>query len=524
MKKILLPIVTMLLCMTACKKEENGILRLEVEHYNSEAKMHIDDEHYAVWDEGDFIYLNGTPSIIQIQGNKAIVNDVTEGAPYYASYPYPMTPNNSNYTMTLPAVQNYRENANGEQIVAAPMAAYSTDGSSLKFRNLGSVMAVKVENNTGSTLNVYRIEVSSIDNTPLCGLVTLSDINNGSLIIGGGSSNTTVALECGGINIPSDGKIFYIALPVLTNAKLSVKVYTEDKCYTRIQGSSSASFDRNTIHEVPFSAASEIATSYLRAVCGVFSVSATKTVSFAAGNLHCDASGSTHRWWFAKHQYTTTKRNQYYSSDVEHFFWGYQDFGETRQPNGSNNGEITFNWGEVFGDNTWYTLTGEEWDYVANTRATSVMFNDNSTPVANARYILAKIDTTGSETYIKGMILFPDNANIDIATPSNINLVYDYLTNYYPETYTLAQWAKFEAQGCVFLPAAGQRGNYNESANNVFHEVGTFGLYWSSNTVNGTDRSNGINRFEFGPSFYPPTLGNSDYVAHSVRLVKVLSY
>ena len=126
MKKILLSIVTMLLCMTACKKEENGILRLEVEHYNSEAKMHIDDEHYAVWDEGDFIYLNGTPSIIQIQGNKAIVNDVTEGAPYYASYPYPMTPNNSNYTMTLPAVQNYRENANGEQIVAAPMAAYST--------------------------------------------------------------------------------------------------------------------------------------------------------------------------------------------------------------------------------------------------------------------------------------------------------------------------------------------------------------------------------------------------------------
>ena len=45
MKKLVFPIMAMLLCMTACKKESNGIVTLEVEPYNSDAKMHLEVDY-----------------------------------------------------------------------------------------------------------------------------------------------------------------------------------------------------------------------------------------------------------------------------------------------------------------------------------------------------------------------------------------------------------------------------------------------------------------------------------------------
>ena len=59
MKKILLPLVALMLCMVACQKDDNGILRLEIEKYASDAKVHLDGANYAVWDNNDEIKVNG---------------------------------------------------------------------------------------------------------------------------------------------------------------------------------------------------------------------------------------------------------------------------------------------------------------------------------------------------------------------------------------------------------------------------------------------------------------------------------
>ena len=120
MKKLLLPICAMLLCMTACKKEGNGILTLEMEEYSSDAKLFLDDENYAVWDNGDNIWLNGDQYSVVVNSTKATISDVPENTTYTAIFPYDWANNN---TIDYPQTQNFQERGYGQKI-EAPMAGF----------------------------------------------------------------------------------------------------------------------------------------------------------------------------------------------------------------------------------------------------------------------------------------------------------------------------------------------------------------------------------------------------------------
>ena len=140
---------------------------------------------------------------------------------------------------------------------------------------------------------------------------------------------------------------------------------------------------------------------------------------------------------------------------------------------------------------TWRTLTKDEWVYLLNTRPTA----------SSIRY--AKATVCG----IVGLIIVPDNWSNTYYPLTNVNTA---STAYTFNIIGATDWAKMEAAGCVFLPAAGDRNGTS------VYDVGFFGEVWSA-TYSGSYNA-------YGLYFYPISLGPSGSSArcfgHSVRLVK----
>ena len=196
-----------------------------------------------------------------------------------------------------------------------------------------------------------------------------------------------------------------------------------------------------------------------KALTGRFSVAADKQVIFSQGNLRYKA--SSNEWSFANSQYSMIGyKNENiaanYSGWIDLFGWGtgnnpvetskesapyasYSDWTANPIVNGNNE--------------TWYTLSAEEWNYLLNTRPNAA--NLKGQAVVND---------------IKGYILLPDNWTTPLIltftpTPN------DYTTN----VYTLGDWELMEAAGAVFLPAAGYRYGIDINGLNAGN-----GYYWTS--------------------------------------------
>ena len=211
------------------------------------------------------------------------------------------------------------------------------------------------------------------------------------------------------------------------------------------------------------------------AINGVFSVSSSKKVYFSKGNLQYQASTKT--WRFAEHQWDiigsyNSRIYENYSGWIDLFGWGTSGYNGKNpcmtSTTGSDygNGErdiagTNYDWGV---NNTisngegksWRTLTKDEWGYVFNTRSTS----------SGIRY--AKAIVNG----VNGVILLPDNCSNSNYSLSNTNKKdASFSSNRISQT----DWTnKFEANGAVFLPAAGYRGG------TTVYDVGTVGYYWSA--------------------------------------------
>ena len=223
MKKLLLPICAMLLCMTACQKEENnGILRLEIEHFCSDTKLHLDAAHFAVWDNNDQVLLNSDTMRVTINGNTATISGVATADNYTAVYPSSWTTSTS--SITYPEFQ-----FNFDGRVIAPMAA-TYDGEKLKFKNLGAILAVNVD----IPMTVDRIEVIADGTTSISGTFPISYDGTrptiGTPASTDGTNMTTLICD----SVVTNSAIFYIALPPVT-AQLTIKVYGDTYCYTKTQ-------------------------------------------------------------------------------------------------------------------------------------------------------------------------------------------------------------------------------------------------------------------------------------------------
>ena len=263
---------------------------------------------------------------------------------------------------------------------------------------------------------------------------------------------------------------------------------------------------------------------------GAFTVAQGKQVYFSQGNLQYQA--STNTWRFAENQYDVIGKlneniSETYDGWIDLFGWatsGYngmhpymtstddRDYleGELMEnPNyyyiyeegETNIAGTNYDWGVnnkiSNGGNhagMWRTLTDEEWNYLIEKR-----------PHSNNLYSRGCVDG------INGMILLPDDwvqPNGSSFTPEGEDN--DFKTN----DYTTKEWTKMEANGAVFLPAAGYRdGTYVD-------RVGSIGLYWSTlgYIVNDYHRANHLS---FGKIYSDEKRYISDRSnGESVRLVQ----
>ncbi|MBO4574585.1 MAG: hypothetical protein J5708_04620 [Bacteroidales bacterium] len=207
-----------------------------------------------------------------------------------------------------------------------------------------------------------------------------------------------------------------------------------------------------------------------------FSVSSTKRVIFALGNLQATYYNSPFSYWtwsIATHQWdyignaagNTSINGNGTASDnnvtVDLFGWvGYSSswsywnsegtvYGISNSTTDSNYGNVAgealkYNWGNAIGTG-WRTLTSAEWQYVFNTRTV------NGGTGSGHSYTLGQ-----SVNGVLGLVIYPDN--------------------YAGSVYAGSDWSTFEAAGCVFLPAAGDRDGVN-----IF-SASESGYYWSSSS------------------------------------------
>ena len=253
-------------------------------------------------------------------------------------------------------------------------------------------------------------------------------------------------------------------------------------------------------------------------VRGKFSVSDSKQIYFSQGNLQYQASTGT--WRFAEHQYDiigsdNSNISSSYSGWIDLFGWGtsgwnsganaYQPYStstdyEDYYPGGSYSNNLTgsyanADWGvynAISNDGNqagqWRTLTQSEWNYVISNRT-------------DARYLRGTATVNG----VHGLILLPDNWTL----PTGV--VFTYGEDGWQNTYSASDWSKMEANGAVFLPAAGDRSGAD------VYGVGSGGNYWSSSAYG----SYNAYCLYFG-SGRVDTGGSSRYYGLSVRLVRGL--
>ena len=175
---------------------------------------------------------------------------------------------------------------------------------------------------------------------------------------------------------------------------------------------------------------------------GCFSVSATKQVEFALGNLAEGGRG------FVGNQ-----------CDLG----GYFGWGTGNHPNDTSTDHhdyVTFDdWGNHI-EGGWRTLTYDEWHYIIYER-------ESSREKVAAGCIIGVKDT------MDGLILLPDNWTL----PDSCQFwpgMYGYERNQYPQN----QWQQMEKAGAVFLRAGGYR--WGSKIYNIDHWGLTHGNYWLS--------------------------------------------
>lgn len=207
---------------------------------------------------------------------------------------------------------------------------------------------------------------------------------------------------------------------------------------------------------------------------GKFSVSETRQVYFSEGNLQYQA--STDSWRFAEHQWDIIgDANKNISSDysgwIDLFGWatsGFDgkypymsskwgtDYGNSNDISGTNHDWGVFNSDPEDGGKNWRTMTKDEWKYIFEKRNTA----------SGIRYAKAIVNK------MSGLILLPDDWDsntyslVDTDKPR---------AKYSSNIISKSDWMdKFEANGAVFLPAAGDR------FENEVTKAGSEGYYWSS--------------------------------------------
>jgi hypothetical protein len=286
--------------------------------------------------------------------------------------------------------------------------------------------------------------------------------------------------------------IVFVAIPGVSNKELTFTATSGANNYTFTSPTISLTNGKNYEQSITMS-------EHAGALTGAFSVSSTKQVYFAKGNLQAVYPITwAHTWQFAANQWTyvgNAAANTSVNSNtagvsavgtVDLFGWSTDTYIYYGIKNSTDDGDYAgdfVEWGAVIGSG-WHTLSKDEWIYLLNTRTN-----------ANIK------QSRGTVNSVKGFILLPDTWSLP-AGLSFTDRAGDWTTN----TYSGADWTAMENAGAVFLPCAGKRSGTTVS------DVDSEGYYWTSTS---SDASNSY-RMRLSDSGVSADLR---HLGHSVRLV-----
>lgn len=481
MKKAYIIIAATAMLAAGCQRENpfNG-MELVAEGFGGGTKAAVDG-NASYWVAGELVNINGAEKAVEISGNTAYVTDVEHADQYRALYPASL---NSSYdgssasvTVTIPTAYEWAVDGSGRQVLDVPMAAYGTGSGRLVFKHLTAAITVEITNYYGFPVLVDNVTVSSSDagtQYQLCGSkeITLnsSDISvnaaasnsNNSVAVNFNDNNLTIAPgETKRVQVPvlpvGDGNKFSISVAVHKDGDVAVaKTFTKTQTTGGAMGRAKMAYAGDTVG-FTFS---------------VYSAeNGSRKVILSPGNLQ-SVGGN---WQFAAHQY------DYFGAGDAYQYDGHRDlFNE---------------------DNPTYTIPAG-WELLRPNECNDLLNNRTVTNTLSpdTRYALASV--AGKN----GMIIFPDN----YTHPDGTGLTSEtFTTTGYTSTVTADGWAKMEAAGCVFLPAAGWR-NIDGS--------------WINDYLSGYYRSSheGFSLYFWGTGINPYDTGATSSYWFSIRPIMVV--
>ncbi len=558
---ILLSIATMgSMLFVGCKKDTQTVtLGVKLESATADGKLYIDGYRNPVFlANGEQINVNGrTLNVVKNDNDPNYKVTVDFNGPYYAAYPATLPTASTGFSGTtdqlvhLSRWQKYECDANGVQNVKLPAAAVITDNSNkLLFYNLCSLLEIQWTNASNAAYDIIGIEVTVPDQALYGdGRATLNGTSS-KITMTAPITNNRVNLDIANnyretVAAGAASRKYYVVLPTFSNKNVTVRIQTlkhnpataDDQKLKTVTVSTSAAVTllRNTIVPMHMSATPKEDNS----LTGYFSISDNLKVVFSRGNLQHvgSTSPSSGTWKFADRQYDffgdlNYVNAGYSSSETRDLFtWSENqkgDYGLTPYDDWNDQdawNEPFLEWGKksimpstdaTTGEaNVWFTLTDAEWDYLINERV--VVNRTSKAPQLRGKATITGIinHPAGSRNSVDGFILLPDDwetedVPADLSFNSNGN-----------NQYNIAQWARMEAAGAMFLPAAGWARDYGKEGNAVESEYNV-GHYWSSTNIIG-------GRGEAYFLYLEPTANDfarrssydtKYYSAKSVRLVK----
>ena len=239
-----------------------------------------------------------------------------------------------------------------------------------------------------------------------------------------------------------------------------------------------------------------------------FSVSSTKKVFFAPGNLQATTTdyGATWTWNFTAHQYDyignatantdingvkTVSQNGTVdlfgyvgvSAADANDCYGINNSTDYRDYGAQRSDMLKHDWGTLeigsYPAGTWRSIKTNEIDYLLNTRTVSHTNLPDGTNSSEARFTRATV------CGVRGLIIFPDNYN----HPNDITVTgssRSYNASSAFNSFIVSaesDWNKMVDAGAVFLPAAGLR------EGTTISDAGTYGNYWTGDGYNEYTRS-----------------------------------
>jgi hypothetical protein len=264
---------------------------------------------------------------------------------------------------------------------------------------------------------------------------------------------------------------------------------------------------------------------------GEFSVAENTKVAFSQGNLQYRPTTKT--WAFAKNQLeflgdANVNIAPSYLGWIDMLGWGTGDDAAKSSTNNADYADFVA-WGNdtISGEpNIWRALTADEWNYLLDKRSDAnilyaaatinekrgvVLFPDNWKYDDNTHVILPydtiaildiiENDTTENDTIVETVVYTPKvvelpDDKIMVKLPNDTikighNIFYAGLQGWESNIYSETEWSELEANGAVFLPAAGSRKGTS------LNSVQSYGRYWSA-TEYDVDKADAFCFYDYG--------------------------